>query len=740
MDPETKPYLDAFWLPNTPDRADGSAQFISGFSQPTNQDFVMGRVDHQLSDSDTLFVRFNFDSADRFVPGFSGMNTGELSTTESRFSTVEHTRIYSPQLIGKSHISFNRTLITATDPVLEGFGSIPQFTFSAADDVIGHIDIGGGYKDWGGRTFNPKKHAQNLWEFKEDFYYSAGNHSFKFGGMFERFQANVRSDFNVSGTFNFSSLEDFMLNDVAGFTVTEPGSDNIRGWRQNLFSFYLQDDFNVRPGLTLNLGLRYEAVSSPTEVNGKVASIRDWSRAQEGFGPSSGHFYTVKNTETDIGDPYFDNPSLANFAPRVGFAWDPFQDGKTAVRGGVGMFHDQILPHVHIFLGARVAPFFSVSDLSSGDALVREAGGIDFPNAFTTQTQLLGGVTPQVDLVQHFVDQPTVYKWSMDVQHEVARDTTVDLGYSGTRGTNLWRGALQFNTRPAIQKDGRRFVLIQEPFPNPNWGRMRVTKTDGTSIYHGLRASLTKRFSRGFQVQTSYTWSKVMDDSTSTFGSTDFGAADRRGYRGEKEYVLSSLDLRHSFYTNFVVDIPSGNLTGGAQKVLGGWSISSIVRLNSGLPFNLAGDTPRDGAFRERYVDGPSLNLISGGDQNPIREQNPDEYFDVEQFTWPGAVVGTVGSQSDPRGLAMGTVERNTTITPGVANVDLTFLKDTPLWGESNALEFRFELFNLFNRPNFGTPASNLFTNRGGRRSNAGQITRTRTTSRQIQLALRFVF
>ncbi|MCZ6753522.1 MAG: TonB-dependent receptor, partial [Acidobacteria bacterium] len=739
VDPATKPYIDAYWLPNTPDRADGTARFIQGFSQPLTQDFVLGRVDHRFSDSDSIFGRFNFDSADRFRPGANGMNTGEQTTTESRFMTLEETHIYSPQFIGRTHISLNRTLLTATDPALAGSAAFPQFSFSDVDDVPGHINISG-LTAWGGRTFNPKKHAQTVYQFKEDFFYSTGRHSIKFGGQFERFQANVRSDFNASGTFGFGSLDDFMLNDVASFLVTQPGADNIRGWRQSLFGFYLQDDISVKPGFTLNLGVRYEAISVPTEVNGKVASIRDWTRAQEGFGPATGHFYSVKPSETDVGDPYFENPSLKNFAPRVGFAWDPFQTGKTSVRGGVGLFHDQILPHVFIFLGARVAPFFSVADVVASDL---PETGINFPDAFNAHRDLLSaeqGGTPQVDLVQHFVEQPTMYKWSMDIQREVAPDTTVDIGYSGTRGTHLWRGAILLNTIPAIQRDGRRFILIREPRSNPNWGRMRVTKTDGTSQYHAFRASLTKRFSRGFQIQSSYTLSKMTDDSSSTFGSTDFRASDRRGYRGEKENALSSFDIRHSFYTNFVYDFPTGNLTGAAGKVLGGWGVSSILRFNSGSPFNLSGDQPRDGRFRARYVDGPRLNLVAGGDQNPVRPQNPDEYYDVSQFIWPGAVTGTVGSESDPRGFFQGTVGRNTTITPGIANIDFTLMKETPLWSESTNLQFRAEFFNIFNRPNFARPATNLFTRTGSRRSNAGEITSTTTTSRQIQLALRLVF
>lgn len=737
VDAAIKPYLDAYWVPNTPDRPDGTAQYLSGLSRPTNQNFMVARIDHRFSDSDSIFGRFNRDSSDRFEPGANGINTGEQITNVSHFATIEETHIFSPQLIARSHASVNRTLLTATDPTLEGF-TFPRYSFTAITDVPGNISVGG-LSGWGGRSFNPKKHAQTLYQFKEDLFYTTGRHSFKFGGQFERFQANVRSDFNAGGNFGFASLEDFLINNVEDFAAIKPGSDNIRGWRQNLVGLYLQDDISLKPGFTLNFGLRYEFIKVPTEVNGKVASIRDWTRYQEGFGPASGHFYTVPVDGTDVGDPYFENPSLKNFAPRVGFAWDPFESGRTSVRGGAGMFYDQVLPDIYIFLGARVAPFFSVSELAAEDF---PNTGINFPDAYTVHYAELAGAggRPQVDLVQYHIEQPTVYKWSLDIQHEIVPGATLDVGYSGTRSTHLWRGAYILNTTPSIMRNGRRFILSGEPQPNPYWNRMRVTSTDASSAYHALRLSFTKRFSRGFQLQTSYTFSKNTDDSSTTFGSTDFGNSDRRAYRGEHEHALSSFDIRHSFYTNFVYDLPAGSLTGATQKFLGGWSVSSILRLNSGSPFNLSGSQPRVRGAAPRYVEGPTLDLVPGGNQNPVNPQNPDEYYDASQFTWPQVITGTVGSQTDPPGFFQGTVGRNHIITPGIANFDFTLMKDTPLWSEEANLQFRAEVYNVFNRPNFGTPATNLFASNGNRRSNAGQITNTRTSSRQIQLALKVVF
>src|SRR5262249_47688576 len=148
---------------------------------------------------------------------------------------------------------------------------------------------------------------------------------------------------------------------------------NIRGWRSNLFGLYLQDDIAARPGLTLNLGLRYEIVSVPKEVNGKMANIRNISPA---------YLATVTLDHTDVGSPYILNPSLKNFAPRIGFAWSPFKNGKTAVRGGAGIYYEEVQPGMYEVPGNRAAPFYAVGELLSSKL---GATPIDFPVAYFSQ-------------------------------------------------------------------------------------------------------------------------------------------------------------------------------------------------------------------------------------------------------------------------------------------------------------------------------------------------------------------
>ena len=746
----TKPYFSLWPTPNVPcpsscvagafhtqfpfDRADGTGQYTTSFTEPTTQNYWMTRIDHRFSDADSIFGRMTFDSANKFTPGQNGFNTGAFAATKNRFITMEETHIFSPTLLSSTMFSFNRTNLVLNDQYLPGF-TPPRFNFSDSPAVPGELTITG-LTAWGGSNTSPKADVQNNFQFKQDFNFSKGRHSIKFGGQSERFQFNEVSDFYVPGEFDFATIGDFAGNIPSAAHFVKPGSDNIRGWRQSLIGLYFQDDINVRPGLTLNVGVRYEFITVPTEANGKVATIRNITPA---------HFYTVTPDQTDTGNPYFVNPSLKNFAPRVGLAWSPTK--KTVVRAGAGLFYEQVLSDDFITAGDRMPPYYAVAELFSQNIK------IDFPNGFVSQRNALIqdlGSFPQGDGFPFSFKQPTIYKWSMDVERQIGPDTSLDLGYSGTRGVHLIRGNLNLNSQPATTINGGTFVLLTQPVLNPNWSRMRWRLMDGTSLYNALRVQVTKRMTHNVQFQSSYTFSKSTDDSSSRNGGTDFGGADESGYLGAKIHALSSFDVRHSFFTSVVYDLPGRNLKGFAGTLLGGWTTSSILRFNSGYPLNPTASQPSATIGGVKYspsnVDGPKLNLIPGGNTNPVHAQNPSQYFDPTQYTWAGncltaACTGVGGNL--PVGFFIGNLGRNVLIGPGVANVDFTLDKEfrIPGLGENKKLQFRAEAYNLLNRANFAVPALSLFNATGVRVGTAGQITTTGShNSRQLQFALKFVF
>ncbi len=778
IDPVMAPYVAVYPVPNIlcksgclagaagaqfpTDRADGTAQYSNVSSQPTHQNYFNVRADNRISDKDSFFGRFNFDNADQFQPA---LNTGVQSKTANRFATVEDTHIFSPTLLSRTLFSYNRTRIDLFDVYLPG-GKLPRFNFSDDPTTPGEMTIST-LTSLGGSNTNPKAYIQNMFQVKHDFFWSKGAHSFKFGGQFERIQFNEqRNAFYLPGQFDFSGLTQFLTRAVNAAHFVRPGSDDIRGVRQNINGLYIQDDVNLRPGLTLNLGVRYEFISVPTEVNGKLATVRDLSPA---------HFYTMNTNQTDTGNPYFQNPSLKNFAPRVGIAWTPFKNGKTSVRAGAGEFHDQILPSYYQTAMGRIPPYFAVAEMfNTSIRNVNNGVGIDFPNAFFSQNNLLVqniGSVPQFDGFQYDVSQPAVYKWGMDIQQQLFKDTTLDVGYSGTRGTHLVRGNLNLNATPSTIINGRRFIMIAttptNPITlNPNIGRMRWRLTDGDSFYHGLRAEVTKRFSHSFQIQGSYTYSKSIDDSSTFTGSSDFGSADRTAYLGQHEKALSGFDVTQSFFLNFVYELPGRQLTGVAGKVLGGWSLSSVLRMNSGNPLNISALQPQytgvpgpglpSGTFAANYADGSTLDLIPGGIQakttgttagcggaSGIRSGQtlggPDLYFDPCQFAFP---ANCLTASCSPIGFFQGSLGRNVLRSPGVTSLDATLGKSTkvPWLGEQGGLEFRAEFYNLLNRANFALPALSVFGRTGALQSGVGQITTTRFNSRQIQFALRLVF
>jgi len=709
-----RPFLDTWPAPSLPDRPDGTAQLIRSESQSTGQDTGTVRVDYQLSPSDSLFGRFNIDRADVREPQGSGVNYAQVTATSSRYATAQLSHIFSPRWLSQTHASFVRTLIDQ-DRQLHSEYTVPQVSFGANPDIAGEIDVPG-LTIWGADDRTPRGSIQNSYQLRQDLNFTSGRHTVKFGGSIDRAHFNQSQFTTIGGIFVFGSLADFIVNDVQNFQVATPASDPHRGWRQTVVGLYIQDDFRVTQNFMLNLGLRYEPYTVPTEVNGKIATVHDLRP----------HVFNRTSPEDFfIGDPLFLNPSLKNFAPRIGMAWDLFGSGRTSIRAGAGFFPELMTNSQIIVPGYGMPPFYDRLELLGDDF------NIQFPNAWFTQPELFrsGTARSRPNTMQWNPEgQPIVYKWSMDVQHEVLRNTTVETGYSGTRGVHLGRGATNRNVTPSEIRNGRRFYLVEQPLPNPFFSRFRAKLFDGTSDYHGLRFVVNRRLTSGLQVHGAYTFSKATDDHSGWASVSDY-EGDLQGYAAEKIHALSSYDIRHSFYSSFTYDVPGANLPGVVGKILGGWSMTGLLRLNSGVPISLLADQPRQGSLRLQNVDGRRVDLVAGGDQNPVRPQNPDEYYDVSQFAFPTRFFE-------------GNLGRNTLLAPGIAKFDFTLVKSTglPIISENTNLQFRAEFFNLFNRANFGLPAYTVFDRNGRGYANAGEITRTTTSSRQIQLALKLVF
>jgi hypothetical protein len=733
--PVVQHYLDLYPLPNGPDNENGTGQFILANPRPTDEDYFVVKIDHRFSEADSFFGRYTFDDSTR--KGDAQYLYNFLESTRNQYLTLEHKHIFSPNLLNEFRVAYNRSrwsdedvldpTVPAVDPSL--------FFHQGRNGVLGTLNIRGGPSGFGSTSRRPQFHTQNLFQYMDNVVWTTGNHALKIGVSASRFQYNQSSVSRSNGRFDFGSLADFMVARVneSSTRVTAPWTAGLRQW---LIGLYIQDDFKLTPNLAVNLGLRYEFVNSPTETLGRIANISD----------------PTQQVPTE-GGPYFPNPSLKNFSPRVGFAWDPTGSGKTSIRGGFGLFHDQLLPWVYTFAPFRMRPF-------ALRVTMPRTLGEPFPNLLddlVNQFEADGTLPPEIlnsTAANSVTDpsQPYIMQWSLTIQQEILPGTAVTATYAGSRGVKLSRTAdvniptgviCEGSPLPAgcTAADGRRFfdssTSVGSDRPNPAFAAITDRRWDALSWYHGLKLGLQKRFSSGFQYQVAYNWQKFMDEGSAIrttggdFGNSGTFATDWRDRKIDRG--LSAYHVAHTFSSNFTVELPFGpgqtygsGASGVTARLIEGWQINAIVQLASGQALGITGDpdvTCRDGCIS-------NVNVLAGGDSRP-NTGDPNGWF--------GAPTDNFEDQA--RGF-YGNLGRNTVEAPGLVTFDLAINKTFTL-SERADLQFRTEIFNIFNRANWSGPSCRgclgAFS-RGRPNSTFGRIDTTTTTSRQIQFALKIVF
>jgi hypothetical protein len=700
-----RPYLDSYPLPNGQAFGTTRGEYSRVDERTTDENYIMGRIDHQLAAGSQLFVRYTLDDAQVDDP--SRLNTGSRLKTRVQFVTAEHTQVKGSSLLNRVQFGFTRSRLDGVDYVLDGF-TIPRTTFTDIDRGIAAITVTG-LSGYGGDTTNPKFHRFNNFQIRDNITWNRGAQNIKIGGDAQIMQFNLTSDFTSMGQYTFSSLDNFLSGRVNQFNAVVPGSDATRNLRQMAFGVYVQDDIRARKNLTLNLGVRYEPTTSVHDTKDRLAQLIDFGSATA----------TLKDTTTLT--TLFKNPSLKTIAPRVGFAWDVRGDGKTSVRGGAGIFYDSILvstPFVQN-TAVRVPPYFNRGGLQGSSSFV-----VNFPDAYTAQAAQLAAQS-QLEGIQYDLDQPYMTKWNVNVQRELFAKTMLEVGYSGSHGKNLVRQIYTNGRVAQLTADGRLFVAPGTPLAQPNFGRMRFRVSDGTSDYKGMTVGLTRRMSNGLQAQVSYTLSSSVDDGASALGGNDFtneGAGGR--YLYQKDRGPSPFDVRNSLVTSVNYALPFGaSATGVHGLLVKGWTVGTLIRYRSGYPFS----------------------AFSGVDTGLQVQGWAPEFPDLRAGASANPVLGTVAHWFDPSAFVLpatgfiGTLPRNSIKGPDMRTVDLIAGKSVGLGG-SRELQLRFECFNLLNRANFGTPQQNVFNADGSVREDAGRITTTSTSARQIQLGVKFVW
>ncbi|HSG00072.1 MAG TPA: hypothetical protein VLA20_03035, partial [Vicinamibacterales bacterium] len=698
INPSVLPYLLEFPIANGPNLGGGLAQHTFPFDQRLEQNFFQARIDGAPRAGSQWFVRYTIDDADQKLPTDFPQFPRAFEST-NQFLTAEYRQVISPNTLGTARFGFSRTNI---GQAVESNTTQPVSPFVPGRPTMGAIDIGG-IPRFGPQISADVQLDQDVYSGQYDLVHSRGRHLLKMGGLVEYYRT---AEFNPTfsrGIYRFGSLNSFLAGSAAIFIGLTPEGDLNRAWDWALIGAYLQDDWQLASNVTVNAGLRFETATMPQD-------------------PRDVNMPDLLADAPTVG-PLYEKPG-PTFSPRLGAAWDVFGNGRTSLRGGYGLYYK--LNNQQDLIVTITNPPFTPRVI---------IGGPSFP---VPPFERAGGIS--VRPIQYDIDYPRVHMWNVNLQQEFWTDWVVTVGYAGSRGRHLWRNSDVNVPAPTLLPDGTPYYPAGLSRPNRSFSAIELKSSDGDSWYRALVLEIRKRWSSGFQLQSSYTWSKAED---TTQNATFFSDSTTSTVSAMPEYIadynkgLADYHAEHNWVLNAIWQVPNAVAGGGvAAALVNDWQVATILRMRSGSPLTVFVQTNRS-----RSLWAPSLGPGTGPDRPSYAPgRGPDD-----------AVTGDPNQWFDPTAFVLqpagtfGNVGRNELIGPDLRTVDLALTKFIPLGGPaaSRRFEIRFEIFKVFNRTNFGPPSLVAFSGTGTETAplaSFGQIRSTITSARQMQIGARVVF
>ena len=636
-----KPYLALYPSPKPEDELSaGGAAYYHSPVERGRQDYLMTRVDGQLSQSHSAFARYILEDAHDENPQKDGVYSIDL-TSRRHLLVLGLDSVFSPTVLNSFRAGLTRSVsvdnslpINAIDPKL-AFEPGPDT--SGLSGILGTINITG-FEPLGTFRNSPRVYVQNLFEYSDTLHYMTGAHAFKFGADVKRPQANVSLATNERGGLSFSSMRAFLTG--VPTTYSSVGRQGYpRGFRQWNLGFFAQDDYKVTSNLTLNLGVRWEFATNPSEVNGKMSNI----------------VHLMADADPTVGVGI--ETTKRTIEPRIGFAWSPARlNQKTSIRGGFGIYHDHMAPVLYANYVGSLGPWHERLTVRNPGFPDFYAGGKIVPDA------------PTYKGVQVRDNVPDKMSFNLNVQHEILTNTSVLVGYVGSQSRHN-AVARELNGRtptlcpaapcPSSLAAGTTFFASNAPFLNPALGSMNLLARAASASFNAFVVSLRRipRGPLGFQI--SYTWSKNIDNASGAGTDHELTSSATQAMDVDninRDRGLSSFDVRHNFSGSYTLALPSTGFQGIFGALLNVWETQGILTLASGTPFGIETGFSRSRSARSSTGGTDRPDLAPGRSNNPVLG-GPDRYFDPTAFVLPP--VGTFGN-----------LARNSVIGAGRFNFD----------------------------------------------------------------------